>query len=182
MATEHVDERQEEAAVEAVAVEVLRRRVRGGDQHQAALEERGEEPRQDHRVGDVGDLKLVEAEEPRARGDFRRDRRDRVARLPGGAESVNAVLHLAHEFVEMDAPPGARRQREELVHQHGLAAADLAVDVEPFDRRGPRARRGAPASPGGRTSRRSARRRSRRATSATCAGSAPIAPDATRAA
>ena len=44
-------------------------------------------------------------------------------------------MHVAHEFVEMDAalahhPAGG----EEQIHQHGLAAPDLAENVEPADR------------------------------------------------
>ena len=52
------------------------------------------------------------------------------------AEAVDALVHVEHEFVEMRAPLARHRARlEEQVHQHGLAAADVAVDVEPLDRR-----------------------------------------------
>ena len=37
--------------------------IRGGDQHRAALEKLCEEPRQDHRIGNVGDGEFVEAEQ-----------------------------------------------------------------------------------------------------------------------
>ena len=64
-------------------------------------------------------------------GDHRGDRHDRIAVEPA-PDDMDALVHLAHEFVEMDAAlrhrPG---EREELVHQHGLAAPDRAVDVEP---------------------------------------------------
>ena len=50
---------------------------------------------------------------------------------------VNALMHIGHELVEMDAALAHHRTGlEEQVHQHGLAAADLAVDVKPFQRRG----------------------------------------------
>src|SRR5262249_6742684 len=45
-----------------------------------------------------------------------------------------ALVHLGHELVKMDAALAQdRRGLEEQVHQHSLAAADLAVDVEPSD-------------------------------------------------
>ncbi len=59
--------------------------------------------------------------------------------LPSGlvlfAEVPHALVHVGHEFVEMNAPLALdRRGLEEEVHQHGLAAADLAVNVESLDR------------------------------------------------
>ena len=52
--------------------------------------------------------------------------------LAGGMEPL---LHLAHELVEVHAPLRQRRgDGKELVHQHGLAASDLAMNVEPARR------------------------------------------------
>src|SRR5262249_3020540 len=49
---------------------------------------------------------------------------------------VDALMHLGHEFVEMRAAlVRDLRLLEEQVHQHGLAAPDLAMDVEPARRR-----------------------------------------------
>ena len=51
------------------------------------------------------------------------------------AELPDVLVHVGHELVEVHAPLAPdRRGLEEQVHQHGLAAADLAVDVEPPDR------------------------------------------------
>ena len=51
-----------------------------------------------------------------------------LARLPG----VDAPVRVLHEAVEMDAPLARAPGRgEEQVHQHRLAAADLADQVEP---------------------------------------------------
>ena len=50
--------------------------------------------------------------------------------------AVNALVHVEHEFVKMGAAlalDGARLEEE--IHQHGLAAADLAIDVQTFDLR-----------------------------------------------
>ena len=50
-------------------------------------------------------------------------------------ERVDALVHVGHEFVEMHAALALdRRRREEQIHQHGLAAADLAENVEALDR------------------------------------------------
>ena len=100
----------------------------------AALEEPLEEPADQHGVGDVGDLHLVEAEKRRAVGDGVGDRADRVADAagPGGGD---AAVDLLHEGVEVDAALRADgRGLEEEVHQHRLAAADAAVEVEAGDR------------------------------------------------
>ena len=44
---------------------------------------------------------------------------------------MQAIVHLEHEFVKVDAAlPGHRRIVEEEVHQHGLAAADRTPDVK----------------------------------------------------
>ena len=46
-------------------------------------------------------------------------------------EHAHALVHVGHEFVEMRAALADHRARlEEQVHQHGLAAADVAEDVE----------------------------------------------------
>ncbi len=135
---EQRDERQEQAAIQAVAIEFVGRHVGGRDQHQPGREQALEQARQDHRVGDVLDLELVEAEQSHLAGDRRGHRRDRIA-TASLARNVNPLVGLGHEFVEMDAALGdGGGDREEFVHQHGLATADLAVDVE--------AARGAPAS------------------------------------
>ena len=66
------------------------------------------------------------------------------------AELPHALVHVGHELVEMHAPLAPdRRGLEEQVHQHGLAAADVAVDVESLDRLLPcaRARRTASRAP-----------------------------------
>ena len=51
------------------------------------------------------------------------------------AIGIDALMHLGHEFVKMRAAlVRDLRLLEEQVHQHGLAAADLAMDVEPMRR------------------------------------------------
>src|SRR5690349_19958111 len=48
---------------------------------------------------------------------------------------MHALVHVGHEFMEMCAALAPDRAcLEEQVHQHGIAAADLAMDVEALDR------------------------------------------------
>ena len=105
------------------------------DHHHLVLEQRLEQAPDDHRVGDVGDVHFIEAQQRRLVGDGSRDLGNGIAgmRLAGLGD---AVVHLGHELVEMRAALVAvGRRLEEQVHQHGLAAADGPEDVEPLGRR-----------------------------------------------
>ncbi len=131
---QHLDEGREQLAIDAVFVEIVRRPVRGRDQRHAPREHRLEQPAQDHGVGDVGDLQLVEAQQARLIGDHIGHRRDRIVasgltepRVSGQgvalAPEIDEPVHLAHEGVEVDAPLGFyRSDLEEQVHQRRLAA------------------------------------------------------------
>ena len=139
---QQLDEGQEELAVDAVLVELVRRAIGRGHQDDAVGEQGLEQPAQDHRVGDVGDLELVEAEQARLGGDYVGHGRDRVvplvlaeAGLAGVAVAlapgVDQAVRLAHEDVEVGAPLlEAGGRFEEQVHQHGLAAPDGAHEVD----------------------------------------------------
>ncbi|MHC2510775.1 hypothetical protein ACVII1_006013 [Bradyrhizobium elkanii] len=95
---------------------------------------------EDHRIRDVGDVKFVEAEQPGFVEDRLRGERDHIAVGDLAARdlltvAVDALMRLGHEFVEVRAAlVFDRALLEEQIHQHGLAAADLAVDVEPARR------------------------------------------------
>ena len=128
----------EALALQAVLVEIVGLAVGRGDHGEALVEQHLEQARQDHGVGDVGDLELVEAEQPRLARDLLGDRHDGVGlgrRALGRqllAAAVQALLDFQHELVEMHAPlPGHRHVGEEQVHQHRLAAADRSPDVKP---------------------------------------------------
>ncbi len=134
---EHVDERQEQFTLQAVLVEIAGMAVGGGHHHHAEVEHRLEQTPQDHGVGDVQDLELVEAQQPGVPGDPRRQLRHHVfGESPALlAELVEAAVHHAHEFVEMGAPLVLHRHAlEEQVHEHGLAASHRAVDVDALGR------------------------------------------------
>ena len=86
-------------------------------------------------------MELVEAEQPSLVEDRIRRQLHHVgigdlAARDVLAVGVDALMHLGHEFVEMRAALVRHgRLLEEQIHQHGLAAADVAMDVEPARRR-----------------------------------------------
>ena len=90
------DERHEQGAVEPVLVEIVRRHVRGGDHHHATLEQLREQPAEDHRVRDVGDMKFVEAQQP---GFLARAARHELDRI------------LARMFAELSFPGAKAKMR-----------------------------------------------------------------------
>ncbi len=121
---QQLDKRQEAVALQSVLVEPVRRPVRGRDNDRAGLEQRPEQPFEDHRVGDVVDLELVEAQEHRLGGEIGGDLGNRLGRA-GAALAFDAGVHVEHEGVEMHPPlVGDRRRGEQQIHQHRFAAPD----------------------------------------------------------
>ena len=138
MLLQQADEGLEQCAVEATGIKIARRHVGGRHQHHAQLEQAGEQPAEDHGVGNVGDMKFVEAEQPGFFRDLIGGEPDRIdltdfAALDLVAKNAHARMHIGHELMEMGAALALRRTGgEEQVHQHGLAATDFAVDVETY--------------------------------------------------
>ena len=138
LALEQRDERGEQLPVEPVGIELVGGHVGGRDHHHAAGEQLLEQPPQQHGVGDVGDLELVEAEQARAlehRLDHRGNRIGVVRLGPRRlAEPGDRRMHLVHELVEVHAALFRDRDlREEQVHQERLAAPHLAHQVGALD-------------------------------------------------
>ncbi|MCO5612280.1 hypothetical protein L7F22_066545 [Adiantum nelumboides] len=106
------DEGQEQRPVQAALVEPVGLDVRGRHHRDAPPEQGIEQATQEHRVGDVGDGELVEAQQCRLVGELVGHRPNRVVALDGAG---------------LERLP---------VHQHGLAAPDRAPDVEAPDRFG----------------------------------------------
>ncbi len=85
-------------------------------------------------------MEFVEAKQPGLLRDRGGGQPDRIlaadfAQFRFLPQGVDALVHVGHEFMEMDAALAHdRRGREEQVHQHGLAAADLAENVKALDR------------------------------------------------
>ena len=145
---DQLDEGHEQLAVEAVLVELAGMHVGGRHHDHPGLEQCLEQAPEDHGIGDVRDVHLVEAQEPGIGGDRPRHVRDGVV-LNRSARHREALRHVRHEGVEMGAAPaGKGGGLVEQVHQHGLAAADGAVDVKPLRRFGVGTRQEA-SEPGG---------------------------------
>jgi hypothetical protein len=93
-----------------------------------------EKSAQDHGIGDIGALELVETQYVALGCDISCHKRDSVnvvAMLH--LHSVQALVYILHEVVEVYAclrlDSGRQRVVEE-VHHHRLAATDIAVQVE----------------------------------------------------
>ena len=116
-------------ALKAVQVQRVWLEIRRRDEHDAALEQHLDEPPHEHRVGDVGDVEFIEAQEPRRAGEIARDRR----RWIGFAlKTVQLVMDALHETMKVDALFALdRRVGEEAVHEKAFSAADAAPQVEP---------------------------------------------------
>jgi hypothetical protein len=121
-------------AVEPVLIKPVRRHVRGGDDRHATGEQHAEQPPEQHGIGDVGDLELVEAKEADIGQERPGHRRDRIGvfglAARAGAKGPDGFVHLVHEFMEVH-PSLARLWDglEEEIHKHGLAAPDLADEI-----------------------------------------------------
>ncbi len=121
------DERKEELAVEAIPIEPLGRRVGGGNDNDLAREQGLEQPGEDHRIRNIGDRKLIEAEQPRLGRDLGRHEGNGIA-VRGCPPPLDPFVHLAHELMEMQTALGRKRRRlMEEVHQHGFAAPNPAM-------------------------------------------------------
>ena len=135
------DEGLKQRAVEPATVKVAGRRIGRGHDHDVAREQMLEQTPQDHGIGDIGHLQLVEAEQRRAGRDLLCRAADRVR--GGLAGTLDRLMRLGHEFLEVD--PALRREVdgiEEKVEQHGLAAADAAVKIEALRAHAPLASEG----------------------------------------
>src|SRR6185503_16894418 len=107
--------------------------IRGHHELDAALHRLLEEAAEDHRVGDVGDVEFIEADEAVALRGALGHRGDRVL---GALELVELAMDLAHEVVEVHAALAHQRHAQvERVHQEALAAPDRAPQVHPLGQR-----------------------------------------------
>ena len=126
------DEREERIASRLALEQVIGRCIGGRHHNDAAIEQRVEQPAQNHRIGDIVDLELIEAKQSRFGRDLFRKRRDWIGNV-GMRPLVGMKLRMdvLHEAVEMNPPlAGHLCGLEEQVHQHGLAATDIADEVE----------------------------------------------------
>ena len=114
--------------MQAVGVQVVGLEVGGGDEADPVLEQRHQQPVQHHRIGDVGHMEFVEADQPVALG---HPLAQHVQRVDRALQVPQLAVHLAHELVEMQPRLALDRHRvEEAVHQEALAAPHAAVHVD----------------------------------------------------
>src|SRR5437879_5334332 len=134
-ALDQPDRRHEPVALQTVLVEPVGVVVARHAEHDAALHHFLQVAAEDHRVGDVRDVKLVEADQPAAPGGALGERGDRIL---GALQSVELAMDLAHEVVEVDAALADQRHAQvEAVHEEALAPPDGAPQVDPFRQRRP---------------------------------------------
>jgi hypothetical protein len=100
MVLNEVDRRQEPFALQTVLVQILRRRVRRGDQRHAAPEQTLEQAGKDHRIGDVANEEFVQANHSRP---LRQPLCDDLERLWAAGCATQLSMHLTHESIEVSA-------------------------------------------------------------------------------
>src|SRR6185436_16089049 len=92
-----------------------------------------EETAEDHRVGDVADMKLVKANEPVAARGPLRGGGDGVL---GALQLIQVAMDLPHEMMEMHSPLAHQRDAEiKTVHEEALAAPHRTPEIHPFRQR-----------------------------------------------
>ena len=119
----------------------------GDDTDDAVSGECLEESPEDHGICNVRDLEFVKTEDVGLPGEISRDGCDWVTAVPtadtcatsaadkahGEFGGMDTFVHVDHERVKVDATfagDGRGEGVEEEVHEHGLAGADVAVEVE----------------------------------------------------
>jgi hypothetical protein len=111
------------SSIQPVGVEVRR-----GDDRDTVGVHRVEQPVQDHRVGDIRDVELVEADQPEAPPDALAQL---VQRVGDALEFLQLAVDFAHELVEMQPCLALQRHGlEEAVHQEAFPAPHPAVHVD----------------------------------------------------
>ena len=133
---EQLDGRQDALTVQAIRVEPIRMEVRCRDDAHPVIEQRFQQAMQDHRVGDVRHMKLIETDEAETPGHALTQHLQRVHRAVHAGEFA---VNLAHELMEVKAGLSFERHGvEEAVHQEALAPSHATVHVDTArDRRVP---------------------------------------------
>ena len=115
---QQLDGRQDAVAMQPVRVQLIGVKVRRGDDAHAVGEHRVEQAMQDHRVGHVCDVELVEADQAEAPRDALAEL---IQRVDGALELLQLAVHLAHELMEVQAR--LARQRHGLRTPQQLAVS-----------------------------------------------------------
>ena len=125
---DNLDRGQEILPLQTVRIQAIGRVVGGGQQHHAALQHRRYQPAQDHRIGNVVDVKFVQTQHAGVFGDVVGEGGQRVF-LPG--KRLHLMMDFGHEIMEVDAAFAAIRQaRVKRIHQKCLTAPDPAPEIQ----------------------------------------------------
>ena len=128
---DELDRGQEATALQALPVETVRFDVGSGDQGHSPLEEPAEQASQQHRVGDVAHLELVEADDS---GVLRQAVGHQAEGILVPPERLELAVDVLHERVEVHAQLGRKRQRvEKGIHDQGLAPTHAAPQIDSPD-------------------------------------------------
>ena len=119
---------QDAAAVQAIGVQIIWHEVGGRDKPNAMIKQRLEQPVQDHRIGDVGDVKLIEANQSVPFSDALAQGIERVGRaLQRGEFSVD----LTHELMKMQPRLASHGDGvKKTIHQKTFAPANATKQVD----------------------------------------------------
>jgi hypothetical protein len=119
--------RQEVLPLQTVRIESVGRVIRSHHEHHPAREECFEQATEDHRIGDVGDVKFVKTEQPHFAGQPFGHLQEGIALA---LEFVQLAMDAMHEGVKVDTPFATVGHRvKEAVHQEALAAPDAAPEI-----------------------------------------------------
>jgi len=117
-------------AVQAVFVEIGRVAIRCRDDHDTGLEQFLEQTAQNHRIGNIGHLHFVEAQEACLRRDLAGDGEKGVCRA-FCALVAQVGMDALHEVVEMDPAFAVdRRVGVKEVHHHRFADSDTTIKID----------------------------------------------------
>ena len=125
------DGRHKQVAVEAVLVELVGWQVGGCDNDRALGQQGLEQAAHNHRIGNVADLHFIKAQNLCLLCQVLGNLCDHIA----FAQSLAALVNVLHEGMEVDALLGLHlKVCKKQIHQHGFAAAHVAIDVNALGR------------------------------------------------
>src|SRR6056297_72348 len=107
--------------------------VTTSNQRDPALEQLGRKLAQQHCVGNIFDVELVETQHPRPLSQAGRDFGQGAAAFSDLLQPGVDIVHEAMKMRALDAYACSLQRLHEKIHQQRLAAPDAAVDVDPLD-------------------------------------------------
>jgi len=122
-----LNEGQKKLAVQTILVEPVRRLVRCRHNHHAARPQGLKQAAKDRRIGNIHHLHFIQPEQLGFARNAFGNASDHIIGFDLGPRAMNFL----HESVEMHAPLGlGPRLGKKPIHQHGLASANWAPDID----------------------------------------------------